>query len=138
MIQGVVVAIICFAAGFRPVSMAALPLAFMFLALTALVFAAMGTAIGASLKDMQGFQMVMNFIVMPIYFLSGAIYPLDNLPTALTIATRLDPLSYGIDGLRTALSGQPHFNMTLDAIVLIVSAFILVGFGAWRFSKIEA
>lgn len=138
MIQGIVVAIICFAAGFRPVSMVALPLAFVFLALTALVFAAMGTAIGASLKDMQGFQMVMNFIVMPIYFLSGAIYPLDNLPAALTIATQLDPLSYGIDGLRATLIGQPHFNMTTDAIVLIVSAFILVSLGAWRFSKIEA
>lgn len=138
MIQGTLVAVICFAAGFRPVSMAALPLAIGILALTALVFAAMGTTIGASLKDMQGFQMVMNFIVMPLYFLSGAMFPLDNLPTALTIATRLDPLSYGIDGLRATLIGQTHFNITLDITVLLVVGVALICIGAWRFSKIEA
>ncbi|MES1195791.1 MAG: ABC transporter permease [Steroidobacter sp.] len=138
MIQGTLVAVICFLAGFRPVSMAALPLAIGILALTALVFAAMGTTIGASLKDMQGFQMVMNFIVMPLYFMSGAMFPLDNLPTALTVATRLDPLSYGIDGLRATLIGQAHFNLTLDIIVLLAVGFVLTCIGAWRFSKIEA
>jgi len=138
MIQGTIVAVICFAAGFRPVSMAALPLAIGILALTALVFAAMGTTIGATLKDMQGFQMVMNFVVMPLYFLSGAMFPLDNLPTALTIATRLDPLSYGIDGLRTTLSGLAHFNLALDVTVLSVVGLIIICIGAWRFSKIEA
>jgi len=138
MIQGALVAIICFAAGFRPVNAAAIPLAIGILALTALVFAALGTTIGASLKDMQGFQMVMNFVVMPLYFLSGAMFPLDNLPTALTIATRLDPLSYGIDGLRATLIGQAHFNLALDIGVLVAIGFVLISFGAWRFSKIEA
>ena len=138
MIQGTLVAIICFLAGFRPVNVTALPMAIGFLALTALVFAALGTTIGASLKDMQGFQMVMNFVVMPLYFMSGAMFPLDNLPTALSIATRLDPLSYGIDGLRATLIGQAHFNVTLDFLVLLSVGFILTCIGAWRFSKIEA
>jgi len=138
MIQGTLVAVICTAAGFRPVNAAAIPLAIGILALTALVFAALGTAIGASLKDMQGFQMVMNFVVMPLYFLSGAMFPLDNLPTALSIATRLDPLSYGIDGLRATLIGQTHFNLALDVTVLVSIGFVLVCVGAWRFSKIEA
>ncbi len=138
MLQGMLVAIICFIAGFRPVNMAMLPLAFIFLMLIALVFAAMGTTIGASLKDMQGFQMVMNFIVMPIYFLSGAMFPLDNLPTALAVATQLDPLSYGVDALRAMLIGQAHFNVARDVVVLLVVAFALICLGAWRFSKIEA
>jgi len=137
-IQGTIVAIICFVAGFRPTSLAALPLAFGILTLTALVFAALGTTIGASLKDMQGFQMVMNFVVMPLYFLSGAMFPLDNLPTALTVATRLDPLSYGIDGLRATLIGQAHFDVALDITVLFVVGVVLTFIGAWRFSKIEA
>lgn len=138
MIQGLIVATICFLAGFRPQNVAAVPLAIGILALIALVFAAMGTAIGASLKDMQGFQMVMNFVVLPLYFLSGAMFPLDNLPIALTIATRLDPLSYGIDGLRATLIGQSHFSIGLDVAVLASVGAILICIGAWRFSKIEA
>jgi len=138
MIQGTLVAVICVAAGFRPVSIASLPLAIGILALTAILFAALGTSIGAGLKDMQGFQMVMNFVVMPLYFLSGAMFPLDNLPRALTIATQLNPLSYSIDGLRATLIGQAHFTLSMDIAVLVIMGFVLICFGAWRFSKIEA
>ena len=63
--------------------------------LVGLVFAGLGTAIGSSLKDMQGFQLIMNFLVLPIFFLSGALYPLSNLPAALAAVTRVDPLTYG-------------------------------------------
>ena len=83
MIQGTLVLVVCMIAGFRPQSLAAIPLAILFMALTAIVFAALGTAIGSTLKDMQGFQLIMNFLVMPIFFLSGALFPLNNLPTAL-------------------------------------------------------
>src|SRR6186997_2376062 len=98
-IQGTLVLIVCMIVGFRPESWAAVPMALMFMALIAIVFAALGTAIGSTLKDMQGFQLIMNFLIMPIFFLSGALFPLNNLPAALTVATRVDPLSYGIDGL---------------------------------------
>jgi ABC-2 type transport system permease protein len=108
-----------------------------FLALIAAVFAALGTAIGSSLKDMQGFQMVMNFLVLPIFFLSGALFPLDNLPKPLAVLTSIDPLSYGVDGLRAMLIAQTHFGASLDAAVLAVLAVVLMGVGAWRFSKIE-
>ena len=104
-IQGTLILIVCMIAGFRPYSIATVPLAFVFMLLVGLVFAGLGTAIGSTLKDMQGFQLIMNFLVMPIFFLSGALFPLNNLPTALTLATRVDPLSYGIDGLRGALIG---------------------------------
>ncbi len=95
MIQGTLVLVVCLIAGFRPQGFAAMPLAFLFMALIAIVFAALGTAIGSTLQDMQGFQLIMNFLVMPIFFLSGALFPLANLPTPLAVATRLDPLSYG-------------------------------------------
>jgi ABC-2 type transport system permease protein len=94
MIQGVLVLAVCMLAGFRPHGWAAVPLALGFMALIAVVFAALGTAIGSTLRDMQGFQLIMNFLVMPIFFLSGALFPLNNLPGALAVATRLDPLSY--------------------------------------------
>jgi ABC-2 type transport system permease protein len=137
MVQGTLVLIVCVVAGFRPVRMAAVPLALVFMALTAVVFAALGTAIGSTLKDMQGFQFIMNFLLMPIFFLSGALFPLDNLPAALTVATRLDPLSYGIDGLRGALIGLSHFNLITDLAVLGVAASVFLVLGAWSFSRIQ-
>jgi ABC-2 type transport system permease protein len=138
-IQGLLVTLICVIAGFRPVSFAMVPVAMGFMILIALLFAALGVAIGSSLQDMQGFQLIMNFLVMPIYFLSGALFPLVNLPIALKIITRLDPLSYGIDGMRNVLLGASHaaFDPRLDLLVLVVVGSILLVFGAYRFSKIE-
>src|SRR5882762_6095967 len=105
MMQGSLVAIVCLIAGFRPVSLAMVPLGLLFMLMIAIVFAALGTAIGSALKDMQGFQMTMNFLVLPIFFLSGALFPLNNLPRVLGWITSVDPLAYGIDGMRSALLG---------------------------------
>ena len=137
MIQGALVLVVCMIAGFRPQSLAAVPLALLFMALIAIVFSALGTAIGSTLRDMQGFQLIMNFLVMPIFFLSGALFPLANLPAALAIATRLDPLSYGVDGLRGAFIGLAHMGVMLDISVLAVLAAAFVMLGAWAFSKIQ-
>ena len=137
MVQGLLVLIVCLLAGFRPQSVFGLLLAFVFMALIAIVFAALGTAIGSGLRDMQGFQFIMNFLVMPIFFLSGALYPLNNLPTALAAATRIDPLSYGIDGLRGALIGVSAIGLPTDALVLTVVGSLFLGLGAWTFSRIQ-
>jgi ABC-2 type transport system permease protein len=137
MIQGTLVLVVCMVAGFRPQSLSAVPMALLFMALTAIVFAALGTAIGSSLKDMQGFQLIMNFMVMPIFFLSGALFPLSNLPTALTIATRLDPMAYGVDGLRAAFIGVSQIGVATDAIVLAVVATLFLVMGARAFSRIQ-
>jgi ABC-2 type transport system permease protein len=137
MLQGLLIFAVSLIAGFRPTGLLALPLALLVMALTAIVFAALGTAIGSSLKDMQGFQLVMNFMVMPIFFLSGALYPLANLPKALALLTRVDPLTYGVDGVRGALIGVTHFGLMTDVLALAAVAIVLLGVGAWRFSKIE-
>jgi ABC-2 type transport system permease protein len=137
MIQGTLVLVVCMIAGFRPQSIAAIPMALMFMALTAIVFAALGTAIGSTLKDMQGFQLIMNFMVMPIFFLSGALFPLSGLPMALTVATRLDPLAYGVDGLRAAFIGLSQIGVATDAVVLTIVAALFLVMGARAFSKIQ-
>src|SRR6201982_3406550 len=118
MLQGTLIFVVCLIAGFRPVSLATIPLGFVFMALIAIVFAALGTAIGSGLQDMQGFQLIMNFLVLPIFFLSGALFPLANLPVALMVITRLDPLSYGVDGLRGALIHAWQFSGAIDVVVL--------------------
>jgi ABC-2 type transport system permease protein len=136
-IQGLLVTVVCVLSGFRPVSAAMFPVVLVFMMLIAAVFSALGVAIGSSLQDMQGFQLIMNFLVMPIFFLSGALFPLTGLPKALALATSLDPLSYGIDGMRWVLLGKAHYGATLDVEVLAAAAAVLMVFGAHRFSKIE-
>jgi ABC-2 type transport system permease protein len=136
-IQGLLVTLVCVIAGFRPVNLAMFPVALVFMVLIAAVFSALGLAIGSSLQDMQGFQLIMNFLVMPIFFLSGALFPLTGLPRVLAMATAVDPLSYGIDGMRSVLLGTAHYGATLDVEVLLVVSGVFMMFGAYRFSKIE-
>jgi ABC-2 type transport system permease protein len=69
--------------------------------------------------------------------LSGALYPLQGLPTALAVLTRMDPLTYGVDGVRGTMIGNTHFGVTLDVGVLVGVGILFVIAGAWRFSKIE-
>jgi ABC-2 type transport system permease protein len=137
LVQGTLVLTVCLVAGFRPHDLTAVPLALLFMALIALVFAALGTAIGSALRDMQGFQLIMNFLVMPIFFLSGALFPLADLPVALAVATRADPLSYGIDGLRSAFIGRSQFGVWTDLTVLGVVASCFLALGARLFSRIQ-
>jgi ABC-2 type transport system permease protein len=136
-IQGSLILTVCLIAGFRPAHWTTVPLAFLFMILTAIVFAGLGTAIGSFLENMQGFQLIMNFLVMPIFFLSGALFPLTNLPKLLSAATRLDPLSYGIDGLRGALTGLSHYGFMTNVSVLSVVAIFFVAIGGYFFSKIQ-
>jgi ABC-2 type transport system permease protein len=137
MVQGMLVLIVCLIAGFRPAHISTLPLVALFMALISVVFAALGTAIGSQLQNMQGFQLIMNFLVMPIFFLSGALFPLAGLPRGLAIATRIDPLTYGIDGLRGAFIEAAHFSLATDIAVLVVTACVFLTLGARAFSRIQ-
>ncbi len=137
LIQGTLVVAVCLVAGFRPIHLAGVAPAIVYMVLIALVFAGLGTAIGSKLQDMQGFQLIMNFLVMPIFFLSGALFPLDHLPKALGVITSVDPLSYGIDGLRGSLIGLSHFGLLTDFSVLCAVAVVLLGIGSYFFSQLE-
>jgi ABC-2 type transport system permease protein len=137
LIQGQLIFAVSFLVGFRPESWAQIPLALLFMALIAVVFASLGTAIGSVLQDMQGFQIVMNFLVMPIFFLSGALFPLAGLPTALAVLTRLDPLSYGVDGLRGALVGGMYFGRLVDLTALAAFGVVFLALGTRLFARIE-
>ncbi len=137
-LQGIVVFGICLAVGFRTPSLPLLPLAFTFMILSAILFTAVGTALASVLPDFQGFQLVMNFLVMPIFFLSGALFPLNNVPRAMRIIANLDPLSYGVDGLRFALIGETQFGVPLDLAVLGVVTAAALAVGGYLFSRIQA
>ncbi len=137
MIQGIIIFLITLLIGFRPESLALLPVAFVFMALIAIMFTALGTAIACVLEDMQAFPLIMNFLVMPLFFLSGAMFPLKDLPGPIAVLTRLDPMSYGVDGLRGALIGMMEFGYATDLAVLVIISAILLAIGSWLFSRIQ-
>jgi len=135
--QGLIVAAACIIVGFRPGSVTGLAGGLVFMVLIAVMFTALGTAIASVLSDFQGFQMIMNFLVMPIFFLSGALFPLMGLPRGLDFVARIDPLSYGVDGLRGSMTGMSHFGLPTDFAVLSVLTVALLLVGSRLFSKIQ-
>lgn len=134
--QGILVLVISLFIGFRPDFADILP-GIVFMILIALVFTALGTAIASVLEDMQGFQLIMNFVVMPLFFLSGSLFPLDTAPEVLKVIAIFNPLSYGVDGLRAVFTGASHFNVWTDFSVLLVISAVFVGIGAWLFGRIR-
>jgi len=137
-IQGLIIFIISLLVGFRPMNFHLLLLSFIFMALIALFFTALGTAIASVLGDMQGFQLIMNFLLMPLFFLSGALFPLQGLPKAITVAASINPLSYGVDGLRGTLVNGAHFGLLTDFLVLSIITIVMLIIGSFLFSKIES
>ena len=103
--QGLIVALACLIVGFRPNSMMAIVGGLVYMTLIAVMFTALGTAIASVLSDFQGFQMVMNFLMMPLFFLSGALFPLKGLPAWMDVLTHLDPMAYGVDPVRKVILG---------------------------------
>ncbi len=135
-LQGTLVLCIAVAAGFRPLWVGVVP-AIIVMLLIALLFSALGITVASKLRDMQGFQLIMNFLVMPLFFLSGALFPLNNVPKALLIVAQFDPLSYGVDALRHFLIGAGTFSLATDFGVLVVVSAVFLFLGARFFSQIE-
>jgi ABC-2 type transport system permease protein len=135
-IQGFIVFLITIAIGFRPsFSLALLAIVFMFG--IALVFTALGTAMASMMEDMQGFGLIVNLVNMPLFFLSGALFPLDSAPVWIRYIADINPLTYGVDGLRAALIGISEYGIWTDIIVLAGVTTLFVSIGAWLFSKIK-
>lgn len=137
MIQGLIILAISFIIGFRPADLHLLLPAVVFMALIAIFFTALGTAIASVLQDMQGFQLIMNFLLMPLFFLSGALFPLQGLPKAIVVVASVNPLSYGVDGLRGTLVNGAHFGLFNDFLVLSIITAIMLAIGSYLFSKIQ-
>lgn len=136
LVQGMIVTLISLFVGFK-INLVSLPLAFLFMLLIAVMFTALGTAIASRLTDMHAFPLIMNFLIMPIFFLSGALFPIEGLPPALDIISKLNPLSYGIDGLRWSLTGVSHLGVGVDLIVVSVVTAVILFIGTVLFEKIQ-
>lgn len=135
--QWILVLLISLAVGFRPENRWMLIVAFLFMFLVSLLFTALGTAIASLMDDMQGFQLIMNFLVMPLFFISWALFPLNNFPVALRVVSSFDPLSYGVDGIRAALTGVSYYGIWQDFLILGIITIVFLVIGTYLFSRIE-
>jgi ABC-2 type transport system permease protein len=101
-------------------------------------FIGLGLILASRMKDMQGFGIIMNFIIFPLFFLSGALYPIENLPSFVRYLSYIDPLTYGVDGLRASLIGVSSFSFIFDLILMVGFSTIMVLLGAYFFEKSES
>ena len=108
---------------------------FMFVLASALV--SLGLIIGSNMESVEGFQLIISFLVFPMFFFSGALFPLKNLPSYLLIFTMLDPVTYAVDGLRGLLLGSSQLPIPLNLSVLAGFAAIMIGIGTWSFKRLK-
>lgn len=137
-IQGCFVLILSMIFGFRIHNILLIPFALVAMFLIAVFFTALGISIASILDDMQGFQLIMNFVVQPTFFLSGALFPLAGVVSFLSIISSFDPLSYGVDAVRGSLTGVTHFGLVTDFAVLIIISSVILAIGSYLFSKVQA
>jgi ABC-2 type transport system permease protein len=112
-------------------------IALAFMVLVGIGFTAFGIAIASRMEDMTGFQLVMNFIIFPLFGLSGALFPISSLPGWLGPITLLDPLTYGVEGIRFGLTGVSQISPIVCAAVVAGFAVSMTVIGAYLFRKIS-
>jgi len=138
LVQALIIVAIAMAMGVKISGISGFFLSIVFMILTCATFTGLGLIIATKLADTQGFMSIMNLVIMPIFFLSGAFFPLQDMPAGIKYITYINPLTYGVDGLRGALVGGAAFPLWLDFAVLLVLSITLAGLGAYFFSKMEA
>lgn len=105
--------------------------------LIALGLSGMGLLIASFTDSMEGFNLIMSFIVMPIFLLSGALFPITGLPSWLQVAVYVNPLTYGVDALRSIILHQSVLPLYVDVIVVAIFAVLMILISALIFSKKE-
>jgi ABC-2 type transport system permease protein len=97
-----------------------------------------GLAIGSYIESLEGFQLIISFVVFPLFFLSGALFPLKNLPGWLFFLTTVDPATYAVDALRKAIIGTSAYSFPLDIGVLVAFTTAFAVFGSYSFRRMKA
>jgi len=112
-------------------------LAFVFMFVLAAALVSLGLILGSNMESVEGFQLVISFLVFPMFFFSGALFPIDNLPHYLLVFTLIDPVTYAVDGLRGVLLGTAQLPVGVDFMILTGFAVVLIGVGTWCFKRLK-
>ncbi|TLZ70546.1 MAG: ABC transporter [Methanobacteriota archaeon] len=105
--------------------------------LLAVGMVSIGLTLGAFFESMEGFQVIITFMIFPLFFLSGALYPISGLDPVLGTAVQANPVTYAVDGLRGALIGQSHFPLWLDVGIMLLFDAAMVLLGTWAFRRMK-
>ena len=110
---------------------------FVFMLILAAALVSLGLIIGSNMESVEGFQLVVSFLVFPMFFFSGALFPIGNLPKYLLFFTVIDPVTYAVDGLRGLLLGSSQLPIFLDLTVLAGFAVLFIAVGTWSFKRLK-
>lgn len=147
-LQGAILMLLAFVPGLLGFSLTTLWKVLLLIPVTILLsgsMTSMGVAIAARMKSFEAFPIVMNFILLPMFFLSGAMFPLQGLPGWMEVLTRINPLTYGVDLMRgIALGGTDVgglkvqvFPAWLDVLVMVGFGVVMMGIAIWQFNRQE-
>jgi ABC-2 type transport system permease protein len=136
-IQGIILMVLAVLLGLRIENPTGFFIALGFMILVGIGFTAFGIAVASRMEDMTGFQLIMNFVVFPLFGLSGALFPISSLPSWLEPVTLIDPLTYGVEGIRYGLTGASPINPLVCLAVAAGFAVAMTIFGAYLFRKVS-
>lgn len=111
--------------------------AIIFMLVLAAAVVSIGLIIGSFMESPEGFNLIVSFLVFPLFFLSGALFPIDNLPSWLRVFTTLNPVTYAVDGMRGVMLGMSTFPVMMDFGVLLGFAVVMIVIGSIAFSRMK-
>ena len=112
-------------------------LSILFLLATTIGLVSIGLIIGSQMESPEGFQLIISFVIFPMFFLSGALFPINNLPTWMQPLVFLNPVTYAVDGLRGILIGNSQFNPLLNFAIMCSFSLVLILIGSQAFKRMK-
>lgn len=137
--QGILIFLISLFLGIQFPDVNGILIALVFMILIGITFSALGLCFAAFIEDLEAFPLIMNFVILPLFFLSGAIFPIngEGIPKFLTAISYFDPLTYGVDAIRHGLVGIAGIPLWLDFTVMAAVCIIFVSLGTYLFTRIQ-
>jgi ABC-2 type transport system permease protein len=108
-----------------------------FLLVTTVGLVSIGLIIGSQMESPEGFQLIISFLVFPLFFLSGSLFPITNLPNWLAPFIFINPVTYAVDGIRGVLLGISQFSLLFDFALVCLFSIVMILIGTYAFKKMK-
>jgi ABC-2 type transport system permease protein len=108
-----------------------------FLLITTVGLVSIGLIIGSQMESPEGFQLIISFVIFPLFFLSGSLFPITNLPKWLAPFIFINPVTYAVDGIRGVLLGTFQFSLLFDFALVSLFALVMILIGTYAFKKMK-